>query len=233
MHQTVNYYLGRRLGDGSTPTFFATGGAAGADDVDSITPEYPAGIEQDDILLLHVHLRDGLGSGQVDSITGGWTLVDGVTLFDDCTAALYWKRADGTETGTETVTFSERIDVVPARAVISAWRGCVSTGTPYEGATHNTQFTTTAHVGSAVTTTGTNRRVVTFFGISTRNTTGSPTNGWDENYESNTTAGNDASENCNSIEAASAGSVSAVTRTQLLSSNNISFTLALIPTDVE
>lgn len=227
----INSFVFAAAATGPTPEFVAVGAYDGNSSISAVTPGYPAGLAADDILLLHVHLIDGLGNASISSVSGGWTLVDSEphTAPDD-TAALYWKRATGSESGTETVTVSETVNSGVLQAVISAWRGCVASGTPYEAETHTSQTSTTSHIGSGITTLGPNRRVVTFFGCSQTNTTGTNTNGWTEDYEFGTAAGVDACSNCNSIEKTSAGAVAGCSRTMLASVNNISFTLALLPT---
>lgn len=232
MFQVVNCWLSSSVG--GTPYFVADGGAVGSANVfapNTIAPAYPAGIQSNDIFLMHIHLEDGLGNASIFSVTGGWTLADEVPLSGDMTAAVYWKRATGSESGTETVTFSEDVDAVPARACISAWRDCVTSGTPFEGATHDFKTASSSNTfGSGVSTTGPNRRVVTFFGLSEADQSGTATNGWSEHYDTGTASGNDAHESCYSIEAANAGHVQPCLLTLAgAATRMVTFSLALLP----
>ena len=224
----------RRSGAATVPPAFqTTGGTAGSSGINNTDVAYPTGIQTGDILLLFVQLEDASGNASITGVTGSWNTVDAIAydVSSDMTGALYWKRATGTETGTENVALSESVDTDCLRANITRFSGCIDNATPFEGAAHNASGLTGSLSGSDVTTTGPNRLVVTFFGCQNRNTAGTETNtnGWTEAWATSTVSGNDASESCNYITATSAGLVSACTRTRSASCVYISFTLALIP----
>lgn len=229
IHPVIGAAAANPVGTGPTSTYVAAGAYSPDTTVAVASPGYPAGILANDILILHVHLDDGLGNASITGVTGSWTLLDSVPYINDDTAAVYWKRANGFESGTETVTVSESVNSGVIQAMIYSYRGCIATGTPYEAAANNAQTPTTSHVGSGITTLGPNRRVVTLFGCTQANTTGANTNGWTEDSENSTAFGNDACINANSIEKAGAGAVAACTRTQGIACRNVSFTFALIP----
>jgi hypothetical protein len=225
---------------GSGPAFRSAGAINGTGTASSYTVDYPAGIQANDILFLHVSSRDDSGSADVSSLSdAGFALVQssntGGTV--DTFTRLYWKRASGTESGTVTITLTENVTNAISAAIMSAWSGAVASGTPYEANTANQQLTaTTSVVGSTITTLGAHRRVISFFGhantaSSSYGTTGSGsnTNGWDgPHYDTKTGLGDGHTFACSSIAAPTAGSVSACTRTISQALSNVCHTLALI-----
>jgi hypothetical protein len=213
--------------------FFVNMGAYGNASATSVTPGYPTGIAANDILILHVHLDDGLGNATISSVGTGWTLIDSETLANDSTAALYWRRATGSESGTITVTVSEDVNSGCLGARISAWRSCKTSGDPYEGASHTNQGSGLSFTGPTVTTTGPNRRVIAFNGSTqtvTSTTASDPAN-WAKNYEIASAAGGNQRIGCYSREALAAGVIGACTATRSSDAAfaMITFGLALIP----
>jgi hypothetical protein len=218
----------------SGPSFVAAGALAAQTGGSTLAVAYPAGIAANDILFLHTDVADASGIADVTGITGSWTSVISSELasVDDAIAGLYWKRAAGTETGTETITYSEAVNLDAAVAIISAWRNCATTGEPFERINVNTQSAVTSLVGPDVTTTGTDRRVLTFFGHVINGgtqTSGSNTNGWDENWDLSTATGRGATLGGVSIAASASGTVSGCTRTLANSTSSIALALALVP----
>jgi hypothetical protein len=119
-------------GGASGPSFRSSGAIGGTGNVSSFTVDYPSGIQADDILYLHISSRDDLGNADVSSISdGGFALVQ--TVFTggtvDTISKLYWKRATGSESGTLTVTLTEAVTNAIAAGVMSAWSGCLTSGT--------------------------------------------------------------------------------------------------------
>ena len=190
---------------------------------------FPTGIESGDILFFHSNIQDPIGSADVSALSDAGFALVGRANGNDNFGSLWWKRADGTESGILTATLTEGVDLGGlAEFTISTWRGCTATGTPYEAFASNVQASTTSHVGSSITTLGANRQVVTFYGCQKANTVGDNTNGWTEEFEFSTSTGSNGNMSGNSILQATAGTVAANTRTMLAACRNISFTLALI-----
>lgn len=213
--------------------FFVAAGSYGNASSTSVSPGYPAGIAANDILILHVHLDDGLGNASISSVGTGWTLIDSEALANDSTAGLYWRRATGSESGTITVTASEDVNSGCLGARISAWRGCKTSGDPYEGAGHTNQAAGLSFTGPSVTTAGPNRRVVAINGstqTSVGTTAADPSN-WAKDYESISLAGGNQVVSCYSREAPSAGVIGACTGNRGSDSAfaRITFGFALIP----
>jgi hypothetical protein len=214
---------------GPTPEFRSSGAVGGVFDGTSFTVPYPAGLQANDILFLNLGIKDDLGNADVSSLSDAGFALVGSSFASDAFGKLYWKRASGSESGSVTVNLTEEVSSAIGAGVMSAWSGCIASGTPYEDYTNNTQTATTSITGAAIDTTGANRRAVSFFGHVLVATSGTNTNGWDENYDSSTATGDDATFACCSITAPSAGTVAACTRTNADSSLNNCHTLALIP----
>lgn len=213
------------------PAGFVAAGTMDATTASSLAPSYPAGLAADDVLFLFIAIRDTVGNATIGTPTGSWTLVDDMPYLSDLdeTSALYWKRATGSESGTESITLSESVDTGNGIAVITAWRGCVASGTPFERNDFNSSLTTTDHRGKGLTTAGDGRRVVSFFYSHGVNTTGTNINGWTENFEQGTAIGADATVSINSIQSSLAAKVPGCNRTMALTCPFICYTLALVP----
>jgi hypothetical protein len=223
----------RRRSSGTVPPALITAGALAANTGNTtIAVAYPTGIAAGDIIFIHTCAFDTLAHPtNVSSITGSFTKADGTSDSDADYSDLWWKRADGTEGASETVTLANATHTGTLMAQMSAWRGCVGTGTPFEALTHKAQASTVSHVGSAITTLGANRKVISMFAHCTGNgVAGTNTNSWTEEWDNGTTQGQSGGYmNGSSLVVAAAGSVSAITRTMDSAVANISFTLALIP----
>lgn len=237
--------LTRRLGGNSAtatgPTFRSAGAINGVDLGSSFTVDYPAGIQANDILFLHISSRDDSGNADVSSISdGGFALVQTVSTGGavDTISKLYWKRASGSESGALTVTLTEAVTNAISAGIMSAWKDCIASGTPYEANTTNLQLTaTTSATGATISTLGVNRRVASFFGHANAGSggyaglgAGTNTNGWDgPHYDVKTTIGDDHGFACSSIAAPTSGSVSACTMTIDTALTNVCHTLAILP----
>src|SRR5205085_1231231 len=91
--------------------------------------------------------------------------------------------------------------------IMSIWRGCVASGTPYEQLGNNTG-TSTSMTGTAVTTSGNNEFILNFCVSSDIATGSTPSAGWTETYDLDSFSGvADASLKCYSIVKASAGAL--------------------------
>lgn len=126
----------------------------------SVTPGLPAGWQQDDIFLLHIEGEgeDGADDGQGDF---GGTLIGSVASQttgepSQTRHTLYWKRAGASESA-PTVSDAGQHTL----AVISAWRGCIKTGSPiHKSASNSTDSLDTSHSNAGVTTTIDNCMIV-------------------------------------------------------------------------
>lgn len=199
----------------------------------SVSPAYPAGIQANDILFYWVAARDLAGNATITA-PAGWSTVNNLLhsqFYADTAVALFWKRATGSESGTETVNFSENLSSGSGYAVISCYRACVTSGNPFERATFNYHPAGTAMESKGLKTSGTNRRVITFMANPNISTTisGTNTNGWDEDFEGYNASGSGMGVSINSIAQATAARVEGLRRTVTTSAANLSVTLALVP----
>lgn len=218
-------------GAGSTPTSEGNGGLADNSDSAADPPvAYPAGLQAGDIALLHAYIDDPGGANSI-ATPAGWTLIAHELQNADASTAnaLYWKRLTGSESGTVSITSGSGHAATDSFCgVMSIWRGCIASGTPYEGLANNTGGSTTL-TGAAVTTTGANRRVLHFGGHS-GTATATPAATWTEVYDYETNSGSpNAGVKCYAIEAASASTVGPATHTLSIGRGWQVIAIALIP----
>lgn len=162
----------------SAPSFVAAGTSSSG--TANPSPTYPAGIAANDILVLWVMANSPGTVGAVSGFTAE-TQVDNGT--NNVGARFFWKRATGSESGSQSVTVTGGAG--NNAAIIAAYRGCVTSGTPYEGfscAQSNADANTT-HVSPATTTLGANRLVVRLWAF-TENAGVAVPSGYTEDFES-------------------------------------------------
>lgn len=191
MHHVINAYAIQASGPSEPPWTGAPGYIGNGGEVvkfgdQSLDIPYPSGIQFHDILVLQAYAIRNSGTTDATVFTpSGWNVISegqtGSVLHHQGT---YWKRADGTETGTVNVTSAAATSAHYKGGVISIVRGCVATGTPYEALSSNFGTSTTP-TGSSVTTTGANRLVTNLFGRGGGSATAtvSPASGWTEEFE--------------------------------------------------
>lgn len=136
------------------PTFVAAGTAQGG--TGALTVPAPAGIQNNDILLLLVETRPD----QTVAAPSGYAEVTGspqlTTLTSGTQMSVFWKRTNGTESD---ITVADSGDHQVAQ--ILAFRGCVTSGNPWDVSGGAIQDTATTSVSiSGMTTTVANTLVV-------------------------------------------------------------------------
>jgi hypothetical protein len=194
---------------------------------------YPTGLLVNDIAFLEVISRENSITPHTVDTPPGWTLVgeSGINGLTRNRHALFYKRLTGSESGTVGINRTPAYSATDEfGGIISIWRGCIASGTPYEGLNTNTTTATTM-TGSSVTTAGPNRLVVDFLGrLEGTQTTTAPA-GRTKDYDQNNASlmAVIAAEKA----AASAGTVGADTYTLSappLTRDYHVFSLGLIPT---
>lgn len=106
----------------------------------------------------------------------------------------FWRRLDGTETGSVGPTWSTAFGA--SDLLLSIYSDCATVGTPLEqiGTNSNPANTTSADPqGSSVLTTGDNELVLNFIGVGDDTSITTPGTGWTQNYGISDTLGNDTS----------------------------------------
>lgn len=103
------------------------------------TPGWFTGVAADDIAILSVATWEFGGyispppPTPADPVRpSGWTQIGTTVTQGGLKQAVYWKRCDGTESGTVAVGKAAGGVDTRVSAVISGWRGCVANGDPYE-----------------------------------------------------------------------------------------------------
>lgn len=236
-HQLIN---GALFGAGPTPTFVSSGtlqnsGTASA----TYTATYPAsGLQADDIALVFLLGVENVGSAPTWTMSApsGWNTITGPLdpgLYSIISARSYafWKRLTGSESGTQNFTSSSSTTRFRFTGM-SVFRGCVASGTPYEGLNTNHSAAGTADLdprGASITTTGANRLGVTYIGVTDNTAGATPPGDWTSRYDSN-----NATSNLHNVlstkELVSAGTEAAQNPSNLGSTESwCSVALALLP----
>ncbi len=163
-------------------------------------------IDADDILLAHVI------AGALDtwSTPSGWTLIGSIQRVTDIliTYAVFWKRATGSESGTETFTFGTSDTLA---GVISRYSGCITSGSPIEDPALLSGFSLTEdteYYFDSLTTTDTDRLGVILLGVG-NNVLGVVPSGWADEYGLTSTVGTDSALSMFSLDIATAQTISA------------------------
>jgi hypothetical protein len=135
------------------PTFVAAGTVATGST--SLSIPYYAGLQANDIAIVWA----GCGSGPTFGTITDFTAVTPVTV-DNCVSGLFWKRLNGSESGSVSLSLTGGAQAV---GVMIGIRGAITTGTPYEGHANTTEDNGDATVaGPNLTTSGVNRLGIRF-----------------------------------------------------------------------
>lgn len=177
----------------------------------TLTPAFPVtGLAADDIFILHVSISSA--TGVVDTAVTGFTHINSYQIGSADTGehAVFWKRATGSESGNATVSFSTDVAVVKT-ARMYRFRGCIASGTPYEGL-GNAQANSATLADQSVTSTGANRLAVNLYTINDDNAvdafTGQTGGTWVEPVAEFTTLdGNDSCLGIQTAQLVSAGTI--------------------------
>lgn len=166
----------------------------------------------------------------IDTPSGAWGVLAGPQTRESLTTKAFWLRCAGTESGSVSVTISGGSGgSSPTAVALSLWTGCKETGDPFEAATGN-GGTGSSMVGSAIVTTGANRRIVTL-GVTENDVLSNSAPNFSERYDLTTTAGLDAALSCYDFEKVAAGSQGAETITLAAGVNRwCTLSFALLPT---
>lgn len=108
----------------------------------NLSVSYPSTIVANDILCVMVTASDNV----VSTMPAGWTLKQGTNNGTGSRTEVWWYRADGTETGTVTVT---RSGGGPAAGLMSAIAGAATTGDPIEAISASPNSTASTSVATA------------------------------------------------------------------------------------
>lgn len=208
------------------PTLVSVGAFGAATGTPFDVP-YPAGIQENDIIILHMV---GSGSSPTPPVQTGFT--DGSLGIGgtSASAAQHWRRSDGTETGNLSVAWTTGSNV--RGAFMSAWRGCVESGTPWEDGSAVTVDAVDI-TSDDIVTTDVERTVLVFFGkdIDEGPAEGpaSPPSGWTEVAATGTGVSTDLAAYLISKEQATADTVPGPTVSFTSGAAAFAISVALIP----
>jgi hypothetical protein len=218
---TAFWCMIRKAGTPTYPQWSGFGGLCASDNVSSIDVEYPKTINANDILFATLFTD----ANEAYSTPSGWNLAESY-LSSAHTAYLFWKRAAGTESGTQT--FSGSTNHLRGGKI---WRfdNCITSGTPYEDITEANGSGSPITV-SSITTTGSNELGVCFMSVED-NPTVSPIASpvWNEIGEGISATGTDLGQAAYYLHIPSATTTDASTITLWANDLWVSWTLALFP----
>lgn len=121
---------------------------------------FPATVDNLDIAICHIVSRTTTPTSP--SFPGDWNMVGDAVLGHQ--AAWAWKRCDGTEDATTITVGNLPGGGLGNYARIYVFRGCITTGNPYEAQT-STSGSGTSYSSSAIVTLGTDRLAICLVGI--------------------------------------------------------------------
>lgn len=192
---------------------FSAFGGSSTNDVD-----YPTTVILDDILII---LILAFGNRTATTPTNWNALAD---TQDTRSVITLWKRATGSESGTETVTLSSSVN---STSIMMRFSGCITTGTPYESLVNGGHVDSNTQDTGELTTTGIDRLAAAIHVITTEYTPTTPTGYTTEFNEIQ--ASFDTSMTLFTQEQLTAGTVSAEAATTVAGSDRFMQTFALIP----
>jgi hypothetical protein len=163
------------VGDGGVTQYHGNG-------TFSLSVNYPSGIKPNDILIIHSLLKAQSGDETL-TVPPGWSL-----LYEFLEAAYLhnaiWKRATGSESGSVSVTSNTPGTGSDVRQqIMTAWGGCVTTGTPFTTPQHVSATSGTTVTAGSVTTTAANQIVLNLLGTVNGDSTWTPPAGYTEVYD--------------------------------------------------
>jgi hypothetical protein len=204
----------------ASPTYQGNGGIAYSSS-DTVTPAYPT-LQANDILILQIVCD----TNNTHNAVSGWTKVTQRNQGTGASASWYWKRAVGDESGNLTVTQSAAGDIW---AVISCWRGCLASGTPFELEQETSGNGPNNIVSSSITPTVDETRIVCLLCVEDNTFTGPLDGGnYATDFEIPDTNSSDAELAANSFAQATAANEPV--RTGVVGNDDwITFTFALLP----
>lgn len=185
----------------------------------NVYPAFPGTVNANDILIANICTR----SATTWNTPAGWTAIDVIGR-----RALFYKRASGSESGTETFNNNGTND--NCYGIIYRYSGCILTGTPYEQyATANGTDTTVVIPDLAGATTGVERLCAAHTFSNNNFTAADDASNYSEQSDLQSSAGSDAAFFTYTFQQATAGLPGSDGFTQSGSTFFITRLIALIP----
>lgn len=212
--QAINCFLGAAPA-GNPYGFVATGALGSAvNATNSLSLAYPAGLLANDILIAHVAIRSGTTTQPTITAPSGWTQVGSQAMGASAEYRQFtlWKRATGSESGSLSFTWTGGTVSATAIGRISAWGGCVTSGSPIVSLAGNSGQDTTAE-SAAVTTSENGQIVLNLIAADDDTPAFGPPANYTEIYDTAYSSGLAMKHTANYRVIAAAGVVSSVTTT--------------------
>jgi hypothetical protein len=201
------------------PVYEQSGAPTGIGSGVTLNVPIPGTVNSNDILLLQVFGKTGI----TWSVPSGWT-----AIYNSGARLTCWKRADGTETGTQAVTASSSFG--EKYGVMHRVSGCTTSATPHEGfASANGTSATITIPDLASDTTGAERLCLCLTLVHDDNTANDNATNYSEASDQNTTIGSDAAFYLYEYQQAAVGKPGADSYTQTASDIFRSHVIAMIP----
>jgi hypothetical protein len=162
----------------AAPTPFAAGDLFDANSGTSITPVIPAGFAADDVAVMECMCN----VSSTFSTPTDWAVLGTPVDSSNQSTGWFWKRLTGAEGNPTSTTSTTGSNAAGLYGRIYVWRGCVTTGDPFEAVTNNGTPTSSATpVSGQVITTGPDELVVSMVLVDDDNpwASGMPPTGWD------------------------------------------------------
>ncbi len=190
---------------------------------------YIAGIAANDIAVIHVCQRDNV----VSTLPSGWTKVFEQNNGTGLRGYWAWRRLDGTESGSVTIT---RAGGNTGIASMSVYRGVRATGDPGDQATARNNASSATITADSITTGAAGCMVLFMASKGQEGTTATyaatDPSTFTERHDNNTTSGNDGGVTIADAIRTTAGSTGNATCTQSINAVSIGFLVELVPEPV-
>jgi hypothetical protein len=142
----------------AAPTFFDAGAGNVQTGTTTVVPDYPASIAANDIAIC-VSLMNGAADL---TISGSYAQIVAPVNNANMSAAYWWLRLAGGDSAPTVTSSTTATGTSGLYARIYVFRGCITAGTPYEGAGSVSPANTTTPDTTAVTTTDIDRLAASF-----------------------------------------------------------------------
>ena len=176
------------IGDSGPAPNYVDSGTIGTGQDASCDVPYPATVNENDILYAVVMDADD----DTFSTPTDWNVLNNAIGITNLTVSIFWKRADGTETGTETFTSASSNGQLVA-GIMHRYSGCIETGTPHEqylsSGENQASTQTPAWLGDAL---GPNRLAIALLCVEDNTINAFTANGFVEDNRTATAVGSDA-----------------------------------------
>ncbi|WP_135612759.1 hypothetical protein [Methanococcoides sp. AM1] len=152
---------------------YVSSGSEGHDNDGNAPIAYPASLQADDIIVALIYTGGAIGC----TTPSDWTLAKEISTPPNL--QLFWKRSTGSESGTQLFSGASNDQIMGA---MSAFRGCITTGSPFDDGFTNSGTDDTMEVSLTTAPDVNDCMILACYGMDDDNTKQSMTGGWTEAY---------------------------------------------------